>query len=691
MFGVWGTGNSLAKKTSASGKGRQKSTVKKAVAKKSSPKKSSARSTGSRAASSGNATRAPSTGSESAWSWLSIASHGGAAGDWAKVVRGNKKLSVEDLLVREVVQNSWDAANRFREELRERGEATPPFRMRFRFVEISGADRDAFVAATGLSELEERYREHPDKFNGLDGALFADLRWGRPLQLLFIEDYGTHGLFGPPAAKTRSHLFRALYFAGSTTAGAKTAGGSFGFGKSAFIRSSGIQTVIAHTSFEPRPELGDEVTERLIGFAWWSPHDSDGVAMEGRAMFGRGTDSEPFEDQEARSLARVLGFRARVPHSEGPTELGTSLLVLGPTVDPRRLRAAMEAHWWPAIVDDLMDLRVVTKDGEELIPKPRSNGELKPFLRAYEIATGLVSITGKNEKYVADEWRQKQDIPNGTLGLVVEEQTSKSSRGDDEDVPALGGGGAVVATMRNTRMVIEYKNYAIKHVPIRGVYVASDEESEYLRATEPVTHDAWSTQKSADIPPEATTLASTVNGRLRRAVNELAKQFEPDELPTTRSLKHFTDLMHRFTGRRPGGEKGKAVAGEPIEMQYWSQPAMEAVGTDRVEVAAAIRVGLGERTKDPVGVIAVSCEARISEDEGSLGDAVPVTIAPESEHEAHVLGRGPSGEWIIKIAQGEKVVFAIRTAPFNADWTVILRPRARFETQRKGGDDVGQV
>lgn len=606
------------------------------------------------------------------------------------MVRGNSKLSVEDLLIREVVQNSWDAANRFSEELRERRQTTPPFRMRFRFVEIDGADRDAFVAATGLTELEERYREHPDKFNGLDGAMFADLKWGRPLQLLFIEDYGTHGLFGPPSAKTKSHLFRALYFAGSTTAGANTAGGSFGFGKSAFIRSSGIQTVIAHTCFEPRPELNDDVTERLIGFAWWSPHDSDGVAMEGRAMFGRGPESQPFEDDEARSLARVLGFRARAPHSEGPEELGTSLLVLGPTVDPRRLRSAMEAHWWPAIIDDLMDLRVVTKEGEELVPKPRSNGELKPFLRAYEIATGLVSITGKNEKYVSDEWRQKQGIPHGALGLVVEDQTPRSSR-DNDEAGSERGSGAVVATMRNTRMVIEYKNYAIKHVPIRGVYVASDEESAYLRATEPVTHDAWSTQKSADIPIEATTLASTVSGRLRRAVNELAKQFEPDELPTTRSLKHFTDLMHRFTGRRPGGEKGKAVAGEPIEMQYGSPPSMQAVGTNQVEVAAAIRVALGERAKDPVGVIAVGCDARISEDDGSLGDAVPVMITPESGHEAHVLGRGPSGEWIIRIAQGEKVVFSIRTAPFEADWTVILRPRARFENQTKGGDDVGQV
>ena len=666
------------------------------MGKKATPAKRTSTSAAKKAKTSGSrsagAQKQPSPeGGHTAWFWLPITSRGGAAGDWSKIVRGNKKLSVEDLLVREVVQNSWDAANRFRDELRERGQASPPFRMRFRFVELNGSDRDAFVAATGLSELDERYREQQEKFNGLDAALLNDLKWGNPLQLLYIEDYGTHGLFGPPSAKTESHLFRALYFAGSTTAGANKAGGSFGFGKSAFIRSSGIQTVVAHTAFEPKPELKDDVTERLIGFAWWAPHASDGVAMEGRAMFGRGPHSEPYEDDEARKLAKILGFRPRAPHTEGSSELGTSLLVLGPTVDPRRLRAAMEMHWWPAIVDDLMDLRVITKDGEELIPKPRSNGELKPFLRAYEIATGLVSITGKNEKYVADEWRQKQDIPHGALGLVVEEQSPRGSRADDDDATVLAGGGAVVATMRNTRMVIEYKNYSIKHVPIRGVYVASDEESGYLRATEPVTHDAWSTQKSADIPAEATTLATTVNGRLRRAVNELAKQFEPDELPTTRSLKHFTDLMHRFTGRRPGGEKGQSVAGEPIEMQYWTPPAMVAVGEEQVEVKAAIRVGLGERAKEPVGVIAVSCEARISEDEGSLGDAVPVTIAPESEYEAHVLGRGPSGEWIIKVAEGEKVIFSIRTAPFDADWTVILRPRARFENQVKGGDDVGQV
>jgi hypothetical protein len=630
-------------------------------------------------------------GGDTAWSWVAIGEHGGAAGNWTDVFRGKASLSVEDLLVREVIQNSWDAANRFRDELRERGAKEPPFRMRFRFVEIDGAERDAFVAATGIAELEGRYREHPDKFNGLDGTFFADLKWGKPLQLLFIEDYGTHGLFGPPSAKTNSHLFRALYFAGSPTAGAKKAGGSFGFGKSAFIRSSGIQTVLAHTAFEPHPELDDAVTERLIGFAWWAPHDSEGNPLEGRAMFGRGPRSEPYEDDEARGLARVLGFRERQGHEAGPNELGTSLLILGPTVDPRRLRASMETHWWPAIVDDLMDLRVITKDGEELFPKPRSNGHLKSFLRAYEIATGMVSIPGKNEKRVADGWRQNQNIPHGSLGLVVEESSTRSASQEDDDAPGPGSGGAVVATMRNTRMVIEYRNYSVKHVPIRGVYVASDEESEYLRATEPVTHDAWSTQTSKDIPAEATALAKTVYGRLTRAINELAKQFEPEEQPTTRALKHFTGLMQRFVGSRPGGERGESKPGEPIEMQYSSPPSMRAVGEDEIEVGAEIRVALGERAKVAEGVIAVGCDARISEDEGSLGDAIPVTLEPESGKEQHIVGRSPTGEWLIRVAQGEKVAFAIRTAAFDADWTVILRPRARFDHQAKGGTDVGQI
>ncbi len=633
-----------------------------------------------------------SGGGDTAWSWVAIGDQGGAAGNWTNVFRGKASLSVEDLLVREVIQNSWDAANRFRDELRERGDQEPPFRMRFRFVEIDGAERDAFVAATGIAELEERYREHPDKFNGLDESFFADLKWGRPLQLLFIEDFGTHGLFGPPSAKTNSHLFRALYFAGSTTAGAKKAGGSFGFGKSAFIRSSGIQTVLAHTAFEPHPELDDAATERLIGFAWWAPHDSDGTPMEGRAMFGRGPQSEPYEDDEARALARVLGFRERQGHEAGPNELGTSLLVLGPTVDPRRLRASMENHWWPAIVDDLMDLRVITKDGEELFPKPRSNGALKSFLRAYEIATGMVSMPRKNEKQVAEEWRQKQGgIPHGSLGLVVEESSSRPASQGDDDAPGPGSAGAVVATMRNTRMVIEYRKYSVKHVPIRGVYVASDEESEYLRATEPVTHDAWSTQTSKDIPAEATSLAKTVYGRLSRAVNDLAKQFEPEEQPTTRALKHFTGLMQRFVGSKPGGERGESKPGEPIEMQYTSAPSMRAVGDAEVEVGAEIRVALGERAKVAEGVIAVGCEARISEDEGSLGDAIPVTLEPEPGKEQHIVGRSPTGEWLIRVAQGEKVAFAIRTAPFDADWTVILRPRARFEHQPKGGTDVGQI
>lgn len=620
------------------------------------------------------------------WTWLPISSGGGAAGDWTKILRGNEKLGVDELLVREVVQNSWDAASRHRRDLDEREVEHPEFRMNFRFVELEGHERDAFVAAAGLEELRARWEEFPAKFS-IDPTFFVRLRQGKPIRLLYIEDFGTHGLYGPPSAKTRSHLFRALYFAGATTGGeiAKGGGGSFGFGKSAFIRSSAIQTVIAHTTFEPHssPPLEDDATERLVGFTWWAPHEVGKVDLEGRAVLGAANSHDPFEDEEARAMARILGFTERAPHMHSLDELGTSLLVVGPTVDPLRVREAMERNWWPALVDELMDLRVeVGWEDEAYVPRPRSNPRLKPFLRAYEIATGVKTMPGENEVLASADWRTTAEVEPGSLGLVADESSDQG--GGDEDLLAASGG--LVALMRGPRMVVDYQAYSGHKVRVRGAFVASPAEDPILRLTEPVTHDAWSRKGSADIPEDATKLAKTVYGRLRRAVDEFAKRFEPEEQPGRRSLKRFSELMRRFTGSRPGTGPGTSVAGEPIELQYAAQPHLVDAGDERLAVAATIRVALGQRAEKRPTVLVVGCEARLAEDGGGLGGHIPVIV--ELREPDRVADRTPEGDWLLTVGPDDKVMFDVRTTPFDRDWTVILRPRARFGP---GGGRVGDV
>ena len=186
-----------------------------------------------------------------------------------------------DLLAREVLQNSWDAA--LVHELPD----APTFRFRFRFVTLKGVAKANFLQAFDFQSLLERRRLLGEDRNFPDGGAVLQLGKPRqPLRLLYLEDYGTHGMYGDPAKTLSSHLYKALYILGSTSKdGSGTSqGGSFGFGKSAFIASSGLRAVVAHTRFAA--QKGDKASQRLVGFTWWGEHEFGGKAFEGRAMFG---------------------------------------------------------------------------------------------------------------------------------------------------------------------------------------------------------------------------------------------------------------------------------------------------------------------------------------------------------------------------------------------------------------------
>ncbi len=66
------------------------------------------------------------------WVWLPASPTGGTGGGaYSKLFR-NDPLPPSDLLAREVLQNSWDAA------LVNENSDGPPFKFSFRFAELSG-------------------------------------------------------------------------------------------------------------------------------------------------------------------------------------------------------------------------------------------------------------------------------------------------------------------------------------------------------------------------------------------------------------------------------------------------------------------------------------------------------------------------------------------------------------------------
>jgi len=256
------------------------------------------------------------------WHWTELSRLGGAAGGLAsKIFRGIEELDTADLLAREVIQNSWDAARKLRAQLKQ---PKLPFEMSFRFVDFIGEEKNKFLDFLRLEEIYSQSKHWKKKpAEKAEVAFKKILDPKEPLKLLFCEDFGAHGLYGAIDKRSKSIMFKALYMFGDTDKGDDHgSGGSYGFGKSAFIQGSGIRTVLAYSSFQPFEN--DATTRRFVGFSYWDNFHIDDNFYDGRAIYGAPSKNPgaPFEDDEADQVATAAGFKLR--SNEHPEGLGVA-------------------------------------------------------------------------------------------------------------------------------------------------------------------------------------------------------------------------------------------------------------------------------------------------------------------------------------------------------------------------------
>ena len=334
------------------------------------------------------------------WSWPVVdATTFGASGDLAKVFR-NEEVKAPGffaadpihpdaaLLAREAIQNAWDAARERRES--QMPEERLPFEIRFRFFDVGGDEAEALINRLGLHELEERAARVGDRRQiGLtESDCFAELSRGGDLRLLEVSESGGGGMGGVWGTQ-QSKLWLAMCSTGFTPASGGR-GGSFGYGKAGLIRASAIRTVIAYSCFGGLPE-DNNVTRRLLGMTYWGPHDFEGEQHKGWAHFGSEHSGQdgiyPAVDREADDLATGLGMELR--SAEYPEQIGTTMLLVCPTVDPVDLKRAVERYWWPALEDSgelQFDVSIVDETAPEIggggaCPAPEVKPESAPVHR----------------------------------------------------------------------------------------------------------------------------------------------------------------------------------------------------------------------------------------------------------------------------------------------------------------------
>ena len=593
------------------------------------------------------------------WEWVEKPPLGGMdASAMSKLFR-NQDTSGVDSLARETLQNSWDAA-----------ESEEGFRMVFRFEEYSGANKKLIVDALNLGALDEYERNVRPMDFGKKNALreYGDL--AKPLRILYVEDYGAHGLRGPIAWKSKSELFKAIYDIGSSDKNA-SAGGSYGFGKSAMFINSKIYCVVAYSGFASgfqRPGKSDETdtaSRRLIGFAWWKGHSQGTHEYDGRGMLADG--NVPFEDAEADALAVRMKISVRNPKNQA--ERGTTFAIIDHSVDPGELMKSLETNWWPAIERHGLKIEVHV-NGERRTPDPARLAEIQPYRRAYRIAMGEEAGPGEWKWGAATDPSLEPfgDIKPGKLSIVRLNPSSIPGGIDS----ALG---AKVALIRKPHMVVSYQEFPSSHI-LRGAYVASEasdengvEENELLRLSENAAHDRWSKKVETDAEDRRPwQLAAIVGERISQAVarirDALAEERVDDRVRSS-LLAEYLEVAGDGLGRGaeiidPPERTFKIERGEANLIPDPTDPT-------KIQVKQSVSVALvSKRRKSSHVSITASCV--LVEDGGSGGTKVPMELTDGAA--------SPAFEFRTTMTHATKVELIATSEPFDFRWSsrVVIEP-----------------
>lgn len=391
-----------------------------------------------------------------------------------------------EVLVREAVQNCWDAR---RPE--EHGIT----------VEIGRRGLDV----SGTREVARRLLPDPPPGLPLRDCLSRDL------EILYFADFGTGGLAGPTRADLVEPDAERDFVDFVRNIGQppdkELGGGSYGFGKAAFYLASDAGTVVIDTSCR----TGAGIERRLIAYGLGEQYSEAGRPYTGRHWWGRMVDGvpEPVGGSEAAELAGLLGL----PPREGARGLGTTVAIVAPAVmldeedesdvTMSFIAQALAWNFWPRMTSAPggvhSTMRFVLRDGERRItvPDPRGHPRLRGFVEAMDRLRSEELSEEDEDPLVID--RPIECLrPIRRLGrLVIQRGPVAPASAHDGRIPegarVTAGGLHHVALMRNAELVVRYLPGAepVGRIGYSGAFRCSVDVDSTFRSAEPPTHDNW--------------------------------------------------------------------------------------------------------------------------------------------------------------------------------------------------------
>ncbi len=427
-----------------------------------------------------------------------VGDYGNITGDGLGNLLGAPKLEPLELLVREAVQNSWDARKRDSDENIE-------FKLDFRQL---SSDERAFLNSAIL-------RNYPPEL--------AHLRNQDEIEALIVADRNTRGLAGPirPGEPTdgRSDFVNFVYMIGETKPQTddkgNVSGGSYGYGRSSFFRASKPRTILVHS----RVETDDTPESRFVAISWLDRYEAEGkTQFTGRHWWGEEKGDGwvgPVLGKEADEVARSLGMP--IPTGE---ETGTTVMVLEPALSSVEAYGAEEQSsdesgdaspldrvlssvlWncWPRMLAGGIAFDV-TWNGEEVeVPDPREHPRLKYFARAFDTLRGQREETPTVAKYPIKILSPKAKL--GEMGIARCPFSQGFSRPDPSAPVEPDEQLQHIALMRHTLLVLRYERPSgarpREGEQFVGAFLTEKDVEDTFAKAEPPSHNDWVKERLSD-------------------------------------------------------------------------------------------------------------------------------------------------------------------------------------------------
>ena len=499
----------------------------------------------------------------------------------------NRPSRAASILVREVVQNFWDSCSERRKLAKDGIVSGAPATLEFRFIELKGQDAIDFHKNLGINELQHYVKKGSANsdadqtgFNKLKDVFEEITRPNRSVKILQIIESGSAGMHGSWAPNKVCKLHSATMRPGGSD-NVEGAGGSWGFGKMGAIRSSRINTLLYYTAHSHAINPNDNATQRFLAVSAWGAFKDGEMVHTGwgyQKPIAENGDALPLTDGDAQEAAKRFSIPTRNP--DIPEEIGSTICVIEPDVNPEDVKEAVERWWWPAITwgelgeGPELTISVTDYDQEDLEIKPREHAVIGSIITAYE---KFRNETQQNNNVFRKHRTKKGtegDIEGITTGDVYLSSSTRWNNPDNAviDIDSTTGDEirheSFVAMVRAHGMVSHYWNphTTVTDSPfVRGVFIAHPEDANtLLGGIEGPLHHKWRTETQTNNPKPGNYLAGVTQRSIRNYVNALRRDAAPKEndndKPKTAGIGLTEGL---YIGGAAGTGKPRTVAGKP--------------------------------------------------------------------------------------------------------------------------------